>query len=107
MYKQLHGVSIGGPLGPVLANMIMTEWKKVIVGKLLEDGIIKFCVRYVEYNFLVIKRTDILYVLSKFNSFDENLKLTIDTFENSVPHFLDIEICSNGLNIHRNHTQTE
>ena len=48
--------------------------------QIIEDGIIKFCVRYVDYTFLVIKRTDISYVLSKFNSLDENLKFTIGTF---------------------------
>ena len=106
MYEQLHGVSLGGRVGPVLAYMIMTEWEKFVVDKLIEGGIIKFCVRYVDYNFLVIKRTDISYVPIKFNSFDENLKLTINTFENSVPHFLDVEICPNGLGINHNHTQT-
>ena len=44
-------------------------------------------------------------VLNKFNSFDDNLKFTIDTFENCVPHFLDIEICPNGLGIYHKHTQ--
>ena len=82
---------MGGSLRPVLANIIMTECEKVIVDKLIEDGIIKFYIRYVDDTLLVIKRTDISYVLNKFNGFDNNLKFTIDTFENSVPHFLDIE----------------
>ena len=34
------------------------------------------------------------------------LKFTIDTFQNSVPHFLDIEICLNGLGIYHKHIQT-
>ena len=34
---------------------------------------------------------------SKFNSFNKNLKFTVGTFENCVPHFLDIEIYPNGL----------
>ena len=59
MYEQLDGVSMGGSLGPVLANIIMTECEKVIVDKLIEDGIIKFYVRYVDDTLLVIKRTDI------------------------------------------------
>ena len=81
-----------GSLGPVLANIIMTECEKVIVEKLIEDGIIKFFARYVDNSFLVIKRTDISRVLNKLNSFDDNLKFTIDTFEGCVPHFLGIEI---------------
>ena len=34
------------------------------------------------------------------------MKFTIDTFENNVPHFLDIEICPDGLGIYHKHTQT-
>ena len=34
------------------------------------------------------------------------MKFTIGTFENSVPHILDIEICPNGLGIYHKHTQT-
>ena len=97
---------MGGSLGPVLANIIMTECEKIIVEKLIEDGIIKFYIRYVDDTLLVIKRTGISYVLNKFNSFYENLKFTIDTFENCVPHFVDIEICPNGLGIYHKHTQT-
>ena len=92
---------MGGSLGPVLA-----ECEKIIVGKLIEDGIIKFYIIYVDDNLPVMKRTDISYVLNKFNSLDDNLKFTIDTFENCVPHFLDIEICPNGLGIYHKHTQT-
>ena len=96
---------MGGSLGPVLANIIMTKCEKVIVDKLTEGGIIKFYRRYVDGTLLVIRRTDISCVLNKFNSFNDNLKFTIDTFENCVPHFLDIEICPNGLGIYHKHTQ--
>ena len=34
------------------------------------------------------------------------MRFTINTFENSVPHFFDIEICPNGLGIYHKHTQT-
>ena len=33
MYEQLDGASMGGSVGPVLANIIMTECEKVIVDK--------------------------------------------------------------------------
>ena len=89
MYEQLDGVSMGGSLGPVLANIIMTQCEKVIADKLIKDDIIKFYLRYVCDTLLVMKRADISYVRNKFNSFDDNLKFTIDTFENCAPHFLD------------------
>ena len=94
---------MGGSLGSVLANIIMTECKKVIVNKLMKEKVIVFYTRYVDDTLLIIKKRDISYVLNQFNSFDKNLKFTIDTFENSVSHFLDIEI---GLGIYHKHTQT-
>ena len=35
IYQQLDGVSMGGSLGSVLANIVMTECEKVIVDKLI------------------------------------------------------------------------
>ena len=44
VYERSDGVSTGGSLGSVLAKIIMTECVKVIVNKLIENGIIKFYV---------------------------------------------------------------
>ena len=99
MYEQTDGVSMGGSLGPVLAHIVMTECEKVTVNQLIENNILKFYIRYVDDTLLFLKKKDIYIVLNKFNSFNQNLKFTVDTFENCVPHFLDIEICPNGLSI--------
>ena len=48
MYEQTDGVSKGGSLGPVLANIIMTECEKVIVNHLIENNLVKFYIRYVD-----------------------------------------------------------
>ena len=80
MYEQTDGVSMGGSLGPVLANIIMTECEKVIVNQLIENNIVKFYIRYVDVTLLVLKKKDIDIVLNKFNSFNKNLKFTVDTF---------------------------
>ena len=97
MYEQIEGVNMGGSLGPVLANIIMTEFEKVVVENLIKTSIVKLYARYVDDTLLVIKRKDIDFIIQKFNSFDKRLKFTIDTFEHCVPHFLDIEICPNDL----------
>ena len=55
MYEQTDGVSMGGSLGPVLGNIIMTEFEKVVVGNLIKIGIVKFYARYVDDTLLVIK----------------------------------------------------
>ena len=106
LYEQIDGVSMGGSLGLVLANITMTECEKVIVEKLMKEKVIMFYIRCVDETLLVIKKRDINYVSNQFNSIDKNLKFNIDTFENSVPHFLDIEICPNEFGIYHKHTQT-
>ena len=55
---------MGGSLGPVLANIIMTECEKVIVDKLMKKKVIMFCTRYVDDTLLIIKKRDIKYVLN-------------------------------------------
>ena len=107
MYEQIESVSMGGSLGPVLANIIMTECEKVIVNPLIENNIVKFYIRYVDDTLLVLRMKGIDIVLNKFNSFNKNLKFTVDTIENCVPHFLHIETCPNGLGIYHKNTQTD
>ena len=87
MYEQIDGVSMGGSLGPVLANIIMTEFEKVVVENLIKTGIVKLYATYVDDTLLVIKRKDIDFILQKFNSFDKSLKFTICTFEHCVSSF--------------------
>ena len=48
MYKQIDGVSMRSSLGPTLANVIMTELEKYLLDKRINDGIIKFYIRYVD-----------------------------------------------------------
>ena len=40
------------------------------------------------------------------NSFDKNLKFTIDLFKNEAPHFLDLEMSPDGISIYRKDTST-
>ena len=95
IHERKDGLSMGALLGPVLANIIMTECEKVIVANLVKEGTRKFYVRYVDDTLLLVKRQYIDKVLQAFNGFDKNLKFTIDKFENETPHFLDLEICPN------------
>ena len=106
MYEQTDGVSMGGSLGPVLANIIMKECGKVIVNQLIENNIVKVYIRYVDDIFLVLRRKHIDIFLNKFNSFIKNLEFADDTFETCVPHFLDIEICSSRLGTYHKNIQT-
>ncbi len=64
---------------------------------------IKFYKRYVDDTLVLIKPSDIPVVLEKFNSFDPNLKFTVDKFSDGVIHFLDIKI---SVDIYRKDTHT-
>ena len=116
-YEQKDSVSMVASLGAVLANIIMTECEKVIVDNLAKEGTIKFYIGYADDTLLLLERQDICksiwdkrqkqkILLKAFNGFDKNLKFNIDRLENETPHFLDLEICPNGLIIFPKNTHT-
>ena len=53
--EQIDGVSMGAPLPPVLANIIMTELGSTIIKKLFDTGKTKVYCRYVNDTLLLIK----------------------------------------------------
>ena len=79
LFGQTDGVSMGSPR-PVLANIILSEFEKLIVSDLIKSGVIRFYRRYVDDTLVLgfIKPWDIPAVLDKFNSFDKNLQFTVD-----------------------------
>ena len=106
MFKRM-AFAWGPPsIGPVLANIILTEFERVIVSELISDGVIKFYKRYVDETLALIKPSDISAVLAKLNSFDPNLKFTVDTFPDGLIHFLDIQVSVDGTEIYRKGTHT-
>ena len=74
------------PTREVVANIIMTESKRVIVEPLIRSGKINFYIR------LLAKEENIMFIFDKFNSFHKNLKFTIGRFDDNNTHFLDIAI---------------
>ena len=69
---------MGASLGPVLANIIMTELEDLVIRKLMDDSVIKFYARYVDDTLLMVKPKDIERVHQSLNRFDKNkLKLLI------------------------------
>ena len=100
LYEQIDGVSMGSCLAPVLANIVLTEFEKLVVDDLVNSGILKFYRRYVDDTLVLMKVSDIPFV------FDKNLKFTVDTFDSGKVHFLDLEISQSGINIYESqHTQ--
>ena len=83
---------MGSSLGPVLAYVIMTEFDRLVVDKLITDGLIKIYLRYKDDTLILAKVEDIVNIMKLFNSFDKSIQLTINRFEDSIVHFLDIKI---------------
>ena len=88
---------MGSSLAPVLENIILTEFEKVVVTPLMESGILKFYSRYVDDMLVLVKEDQI----EAFNSFHNNLQFTVGKFENEDLHFLDLKIMNNpDINIY-------
>ena len=61
IYEQIDDVSMGSCLGPVLANIIMTELETVIVDKLFAANLLKFFIRYADDTLALIKDIETSY----------------------------------------------
>ena len=57
--EQIDGVSMGGSLGPLLANIIMVEFEAKVIRPLIDDGTIKFYTRFVDDTLLLLRQDDI------------------------------------------------
>ena len=100
----MYNLVWGSKLLLLLANIIVTEFEHEIINNLINQGLIAFYCRYVDDTLLLIKRNTITTILEHFHKFDRNIRFTFELLENSTPHFLDINIASDGLGIYRKDT---
>ena len=95
---------MGSSLGPVIANIFMTELEKFILDELINDNCY---IRYVDDTLLLVKPQDTDEVLKKYKSFDKNIQFTVDKFLNGNVHFIDIKINGNKMDIYFKETHTD
>ena len=98
IYEKIDRFSMGASWGPLLANIIMTELKRVVVDELVNDGTPKFNSRYVDNTLLILNPEGVDEVLQEFIAYHPNL--------NCVPHFFYLELHQYGIRIYRNNTHT-
>ena len=97
---------MGSSLSPVLANTIMNGLEDVIIKPLTADGTINFYSRFVGDTSLVMKPENVSQVHKALNNFGNNLRFTVDMFQNEAPHFLDLELSPDGITIFQKETNT-
>ena len=97
---------MGSSLSPVLANTIMNGLEDVIIKPLTTDGTINFYSRFVGDTSLVMKPENVSQVHKALNNFGNNLRFTVDMFQNEAPHFLDLELSPDGITIFQKETNT-
>ena len=73
---------MGSSLSPVLANTIMNGLEDVIIKPLTADGTINFYSRFVGDTSLVMKPENVSQVHKALNNFGNNLRFTVDMFQN-------------------------
>ena len=88
LYKQVDGVCMGSPLGPVLANVFMVHLEESIAPKLKD--IMPIWERYVDDTFTVVKKGEIQKVLTELNSFHPFIKFTHEIEKENKIAFLDV-----------------
>ena len=59
LYQQIDGVSMSNSLGPLLANIIMTELERKFIKQFIDDKNLMFYGRYVDDTLVVIKPEDL------------------------------------------------
>ena len=95
IFVQTDGVTMGSPLGPVLADIFMTELEKTLLPGIYIHYI-KFWRRYVDDTISYVKIGSIKHVLCLLNSFDENIQFTSESESKGTLPFLDLLLCRNG-----------
>ena len=86
---------MGSPLGPVLADIFMTELEKTLLPNIY-IRYIKYWRRYVDDTISYVKIGSIKHVLCLLNSFDENIQFTFESESKGTLPFLDLLLCRNG-----------
>ena len=86
---------MGSPLGPVLADIFMTELEKTLLPGIYIHYI-KFWRRYVDDTISYVKIGSIKHVLCLLNSFYENIQFTFESEGKGTLPFLDVLSCRNG-----------
>ena len=94
---EVDGVAMGSPLRPVLADIFMIELEQEILAELTQY--IKYCKRYGDDTISIVNLGPIDYIITKLNSFDNNIQFTFEEEDKGTLPFLDVLIQRKGNSI--------
>lgn len=109
MYRQADGVAMGSPLGPVIANIFMSELENELVPQLGEK--MSLWLRYVDDTFTVLGENEVINIKAILNNFHPNINFTHEIEIGSTISFLDVKVTRNNANnfstsVYRKQTDT-
>ena len=90
IFRQVDGVAMGSPLGPVLANIFMVSLENSLVNKLSDKMPLWF--RYVDDTFTFIKKGEIEHVIEILNKFHKDINFTHEVESDNIISFLDVKV---------------
>ena len=79
-YKQFDAVLMDPSLDPVLTNVIIKEFERLVVDQLIKNGLIKFYIKFVDDTLVLAKVEDIHNIMKQSNSFHKSIQFTINEF---------------------------
>ena len=106
IYKQTHGMPMGSPLSPIIADIVMQDLKSHAMNILKLD--IPLYKRYADDIIMAAPRDRVMDILSIFNNFHSRLQFTVEYESNHCLNFLDIKLIrtNNFLTIDWYHKDT-
>ena len=109
MYQQIDGVAMGSPLGPVIANIFMSELEQTLVPTMSDD--VCLWTRYVDDTFSFVRRGSVQKVLDCLNGFHPSIQFTHESEVDGKIAFLDVSVSKRedrGFDtaVHRKKTDT-
>ncbi|CAH8643572.1 unnamed protein product [Schistosoma mattheei] len=91
IYRQIDGVAMGSPLGPILADIFMGYLENMVLKQTISET--TEYSRYVDDTFIVCNnKQHAIHMLKHFNNAHPNIQFTMEHEQNDMFHFLDVAI---------------
>ncbi|XP_072042909.1 uncharacterized protein [Amphiura filiformis] len=94
-YRQLYGCSMGNPISPIIANLVM-EWFEQHALETYQGVPPRLWLRYVDDTFVIINRHEQDKFFTHINSISDNIKFTQEKCTDNKLAFLDCHVQINN-----------